>query len=276
MKLSLSRGDLLWVVGMSGTERGKLSNSSLNSFPEDSKHKTCVPACCPFKKELYVQRAATWASLYVTLKQYVTILKFKLEHFHCGVEQEAGHLLILSKRSLLETEIPSVLTLILKIIVHHVETVGLRSHGLWVTGAWFTEKTDTVPGCVRPFPLLICTRVLLLRRGEGQLWLLYYVCCGRGGVLWGARTWTLRSRDDLWISHLWARHVRLRLPWASVRQRWENLSQYLSTESWEQTGEDERHTCCHFHPERPVWDRWGEFFLCVFITPDLTEVIMTV
>lgn len=66
----------------------------------------------------------------MTLKQYATILEFKLEHFHCGVEQEAGYLLILSKRSLLETEIPSVLTLILKIIVHHVETAGLRSHGL--------------------------------------------------------------------------------------------------------------------------------------------------
>lgn len=194
----------------------------------------------------------------MTLKQYATIFEFKLEHFHCGVEQEDICWFCQSEVYLkLKFHL---FTLILKIIVHHVETVGLRSRGLWVTGAWPTEKTDNVPGCVWPVPLLICTRVLLLRRGEGQLWLLYVVCCGRGWVLWGlgARTWILRSGDDLWISHLWARHVRLRLPWASVRQRWENLSQYLSTESWEQTGEEERQTCCHFHPERPLWDRWGE------------------
>lgn len=44
-------------------------------------------------------------------------------------------MLILLKGSLLETEIPSVLTSIGEIIVHHVETADLCSHGLWVAGA---------------------------------------------------------------------------------------------------------------------------------------------
>ncbi len=126
-------------------------------------------------------------------------------------------------------------------------------------------RQTTCPKCVRPVPLLICSRVLLFRRGEGQMWLLHGVCGGREGVLWGSRTCGLRSDNDLWISQQRARAcVRVWLPWASVRQRWENISLCLSIESGEQTDWDERHPCCHFFIQRgPCETGEGRITVCV-------------
>jgi len=76
------------MVGMTGTERGKLLNSSLNSFPEDPKHKTYVPACYPFIKTCSLRETSRNFIIYDILKQYATIIEFKLEHFLCEIEQE--------------------------------------------------------------------------------------------------------------------------------------------------------------------------------------------
>ncbi len=82
------------------------------------------------------------------------------------MDKQREHLLILLREVYLKLKFPSVIASIGEIMVHNVETADLCSHGLWVGQARdLRTRQTTCPNVCDLSPLLICSRVLLFRRG---------------------------------------------------------------------------------------------------------------
>lgn len=203
-------------------------------------------------KELYVRATMN----IMTFQQYATAV-FKLEHFHFGNKQPDICWFCLSEVYMKMKFHRSLHRLVrLVLIMWRLLACVLMASVLQARDLRTRQTT--------------CPNVCDLSRCSSALKSCYFGvvkdrcdCCtvcaaGGGGVLWESRICSLRSGNDLWISQRRARHACVWIPRASVRQRWENISQCLPTESGEQTGWEERHTCCHFHPDRPLRDRWGK------------------